>query len=325
MVLDGADEYPRQAILRRLSGEPPPVDVEGTEVPEVAEKTAETTRVDRLLQEIQQRAEQAPDVYPFDIDDGVVVRAAKAGAGCYVFMLWLSREDAPFRKTSVGRDEVERPWDELAQAALEVLVGPHGDSRLFAQRYGLAEPTDEIRPTGFPEAIEWLRGHLKLIKGQEPPTGVETDDSDEDQDTPARTYNDGGADVIAWRHFRDGRAGFPIVIAQCTIQLKWRNKSRDVSLELWRSWIDFPARPQKALVIPFAPTIDARLWRDRTRQAGMLLDRLRVSELLGHMDEERLSSFSAPREAWALKDIAGWIERAMTPRSPEEPRAAKSA
>lgn len=48
------------------------------------------------------------------------------------------------------------------------------------------------------------------------------DEEEDDRDFRLPTYSDGGVDVVAWQDFRDGRAGFPVLLAQCTVQEKWR-------------------------------------------------------------------------------------------------------
>ena len=44
---------------------------------------------------------------------------------------------------------------------------------------------------------------------------------------------DGGVDVVAWRPFPDGRSGFPVLLAQCTIEKDYRHKAGDVDTRIW--------------------------------------------------------------------------------------------
>ena len=295
MILRGDEELSREQIRRILTGEPleHPSEEQVEEVG-IEEMTRYERRIDSLLMEVERRAAEAPRIYPFRVEDRLVSRVAVVGGLAYRFLLWLSLKNAPFRDDRL--EEVEEPFDDLSRAALVVLVGPDGDAKLFAQRYAVEDGTDELRPDGFPEAIAWLRGHLKLREGQGSAHQAENEDGERDEggdgdaqaetstgdeearDLPLRTYNDGGVDVVAWRHFQDGRAGFPVLLAQCTVQEKWRGKTRDVSLELWRSWIDFPTPPQKLLVIPFAIPENASWWRDRNRLAGMILGAGRMGQ-----------------------------------------------
>lgn len=283
MLLSAAESLPRHQIKKTLRDEPDElpdaeddrsgaeIEVEGLE-----RMLKEDRRAERLLGEIHRRSAVAPRIYGFRVDDDVVVPADVQGRAIYVLLLWLSLEGTPFRLD--GRDdEVEEAFDELCLMALRVLIGPEADGVLFARRYAQDPPTESARPTSFPEAIKWLRGRLKLPAGLEiVPSAAPEDD---EGDYPARTYSDGGVDVVVWRHFKDGRAGFPILLAQCTVQLQWRPKTTDIVLDLWGDWIRFVTRPQKALAVPFAVP-ERSWWRDRNRTAGMILDRMRLCELL---------------------------------------------
>jgi hypothetical protein len=209
MILRGDEELSREQIRRLLIGEPleHPSEEQVEEVG-VEEMTRYARRIDSLLMEVERRAAVAPRIYPFRVEDQLVSRVAVVGGLAYRFLLWLSLKNAPFRD---GRlEEVEEPFDDLSRAALVVLVGPDGDAKLFAQRYAFEDATNELRPEGFPEAIAWLRGHLKLRKGKGSAHQADNEDGESDEggdgderaetstgdeqadDLPLRTYNDGG-------------------------------------------------------------------------------------------------------------------------------------
>jgi hypothetical protein len=116
--------------------------------------------------------------------------------------------------------------------------------------------------------------------------------ADDEGDHPARTYSDDGVDVVVWRHFADGRAGFPVVLAQCTIQLKWRPKTTDILLELWGDWIRFVTPAQKALVVPFRHPRAELVARPNSNRR-MILDRMRLCELLNAVQDKELEALDA--------------------------------
>jgi hypothetical protein len=302
---EGADVLTRGQIKRTLQDEPNEKDAPDDdddragaeiEVAELESMVREDTRADRLLAEIARRGEVAPRIYRFRLEEGVITQTAAPGRSIYQFLHWISLPEAPFRD---GREaEAERPFDQLGMAALKVLLGPNADGILFARRYAVDPCTDALRPTSFPDAIRWLRGRLKLPAGLEAvPEGPPPDD---EGDHPARTYNDGGVDVVVWRHFADGRAGFPVVLAQCTIQFRWRPKTTDIVLELWGDWIRFVTPAQKVLVVPFAIPEGRSWWRDRNRTAGMILDRMRLCELLDAVTDDELEALDAAQ-------MSGWL------------------
>ena len=82
-----------------------------------------------------------------------------------------------------------------------------------------------------------------------------------------------------------------MILAQCTVQVAWERKLGDVDLEMWQKWIDFhTVPPQKALVIPFADPRSHPLWMDRATKAGVILDRVRLVELLDKLECEDLQA-----------------------------------
>jgi len=142
--------------------------------------------------------------------------------------------------------------------ALAQLWGPAGR----AVRFGW--PSDVGRPPEFPAAIQWLANQLGVPVGggYRPPI-----------------RKDGGVDVIAWRAFPDGRAGFPVVLAQCTLQADLITKASDVEPRVWASWLRMDVDPVTALVVP--QTIgDDRLWGQLALR-GMVLERTRLAGLMG--------------------------------------------
>ena len=220
---------------------------------------------------------------------------------------WLSRADAPFRGEAALPGVVDTAFDELAGAALAKHWPARTRSILFARRHA-NDPSDETtRPTSFPQAIRWLRGLLETNGLTLPFEGAESDP--EAEFAPARTYQDGGVDIIVWKPFADEGPGFTVLLAQCTVQRAWRTKTRDISLTLWKTWVSFPGQVQKALVIPFSVDRDRWWWRDRTCWLGCILDRLRICELLENCDEQELAAAtSAPTQDWLAEQAEAFSE-----------------
>lgn len=305
-VEEGA-ELTREVIKRRLSGEPdtrpeePDDDRGGAEI-EVAgieRLVREDRRADLLVSEIARRREIAPRIYRLAINEDIISRVDVPGGSIYDVLRWVCEADAPFRDERM--DDVEEPLDELAREALKALLGGESHAVLFARRYATDPATDTTRPKAFPEAVRWLRARFKLLAGLDlVPAGPPEDD---EGDHPARTYSDGGVDVVVWRPFKDSRAGFPIALGQSTIQANWKPKAHDISLDLWRDWIRFVTPPQKVLVIPYAIPESFGLWRDRTRTAGLIIDRMRLCELLDHLQDDALPELSAAQmDEWLTRE-----------------------
>lgn len=173
------------------------------------------------------------------------------------------------------------------------------------------DPNDNAsRPKKFMEAIPWLRAQLMLGPGQGVVPNEERVSHWEDVPNAAHpalnSYSDAGVDVVIWWRFADGRAGSPVLLAQCTVQIEWSEKAKDISIDLWRSWIDFETvPPQRALVIPFAVSRTLAQWANRTITAGVVIDRLRLLELLNELPAEELEQVpDAATRAWVATELA---------------------
>lgn len=284
----------------------------GTELPMEDDGRGELEiRVEELLAEIELRRGLGSTVYPFTtIDDRIVLVDDVPGAKAYTFLLALSSEYASFRGDRRAKN-VEAEFDEICLAAAKVFLGRNASGVRFARNSHDAGDRG-TRPTNFVEAIHWLRELLRLPPGErEPVEESETEhwEDKESEDAEPRllnSYNDGGVDVVAWWHFKDGRVGSPVLLAQCTVQLKWERKTSDIKVELWKKWIDFSTvPPQTALMIPFAIERDHGLWDNRTLEAGVIIDRHRLIELLDELDDDALTGLvDEATGSWATDELS---------------------
>lgn len=283
-------------------------------------------RVELVRQEVLERATIGERIYPFTVEGERVRPREVCGAHVYRLLLVLGSAELPYRRERRA-NEVEEAYDHIAMAALRQFLGREADGRRFARTAhhdtNDQTPDPQVRPTGFADAIAWLRELLEVGRGvrdplSEPDTGPhweeEQDEGEPLPDAPASlpgrvplsSYNDAGVDVVAWSRFADGRSGFPVILAQCTVQVAWEAKLQDIDLNLWQKWIDFDTvPPQRALVIPFADRRDHPLWRDRTAKAGLILDRVRLVELLDKLECGELDRLVDERvRAWTQAEIA---------------------
>ena len=286
---EGTDQAEEEIEVLDIDGE---LDVE---LPLIDEGRGEReVHLEQLLDEIETRLELGSSVYPFGHEDQRVVRRATPGEHVYIFLLALSWEDLPGRRER-RLHEVESAYDTLALEALRRYLGRGSRGVRFARN--AHNPNDNAtRPKKFQDAITWLRQELKLPAGIATPPDSEEEEHWENQDAPAghaplNSYSDAGVDVVVWWRFADERTGSPVLLAQCTVQLEWGEKVKDISVELWKKWINFATvPPQTALVIPFAVNRASPQWDDRTVTAGVIIDRLRLMELLNELEEDKLES-----------------------------------
>lgn len=281
------------------------------ELPLVDEGRGELeVRVEQLLDEIAVRLSLGPKVYPFERKAERVVRRPAPGEHAYLLLLALSWKGIPARGEK-RMSEVEAAFDALALEALGRYLGRGARGLRFAKN--AHDPEDNAtRPKKFREAIAWLREELKLAARRTPPDDEFAEHWEDEGQAPPdgrkilNSYEDAGVDVVVWWRFGDQRAGSPVLLAQCTVQLEWGEKVSDIDVSLWDKWIDFATvPPQTALVIPFAVNRSSETWNDRTVTAGVIVDRHRLLELLNELEDEALEAMpDEETRAWVAKELA---------------------
>ena len=203
------------------------------------------------------RSQLLGDAYPFLVQTVGAASRTHAAETAYAALLLLAVPDAPFRRTvasiAVGAELFER----ITCVAAQGLFGPETQALRFAW------PSEEGRPSGFPDAVRWLsdRMHVPLGSAYRPPR-----------------RQDGGVDVIAWRSFADGMPGFPILLTQCTIERDYVHKAADVDTRLWSGWLSLDVDPLTALTLPFVVAAGED-WNEMASRT-LVLDRLRLIRLI---------------------------------------------
>lgn len=267
-------------------------------------------RVELILQEVQLRARLGQHVYPFRVEEDRIVQVDACGGSAYRLLLVLGSATAAYRAERRAH-EVEEAFDGLALEAMRRYLGRDARGLKFSKRSSESEDSSS-RPKLFVEAIDWLRGRLDLRAGHKRPVNQpveephwEWGDPRQDQRPILNTYQDGGVDLVVWWKFKDRRPGFPVLLVQCTVQLTWERKVKDISVEQWEKWIDFSmVPPQRALVIPFSEDPRDEHWEDRSLRAGVVIDRLRLLELLSELDCDRVKELIDEQAAdWASREL----------------------
>lgn len=222
---------------------------------------APSTKVAMALDTMAKRASVLGGSYPFVVSDLAVLRRDGGGhAGHYAALLHLTPGSVA-RQTVRASDTamMGELLEEIGEAALANFWGDGGSAISFGH------PSKHGRPESFDQAVGWLARRI----GLEPGRGYR----------PPRR-KDGGVDIVAWRQFADRRPGFPVALAQCTIQAETFTKTTDIDLRLWASWLAMDFDPLSLLVIPGTIRAAGPDWRQLSTVV-MVIDRLRLLELLG--------------------------------------------
>lgn len=253
--------------------------VEQTVPPGSDEEVPGRQEVEDILREVDRRARHAPGAYPFRRGEYGIELANERLVRIYAFLLWLSLTNSPF-KSKIYTNAVTPLFDFVGEAALATLLGPG----VRAIRFGW--PVSDGRPTGPRRALLWLAKEMRVEHDSTAPVSV--------------ALKDGGVDVVIWRPFADGRAGFPIMLAQCTVgRREWERKGRDIQRALWRRYLGLGWDPATALVLPFCVHEPDRFaaWDVVSHEVSFVVDRIRLLDLLAAVERSDIPHV-AEIDAW---------------------------
>jgi hypothetical protein len=219
-----------------------------------------------LQAEVRRRASLAPASYPFKVDDTGMVVNSEIEPLLYQSLLLMAHSEGLFRQEKRW-GAISRLLEGIAKMAFISYLGPRAEGRRFGW------PSVEGRPEPFSGAITWLADELNLPEGS-------------GERNPVK--KDGGVDVVAWIPFADTKHCFALVLGQVTVALHYRDKGQDIPYWQWQNWITFGTPPMTALVVPFALSVSDPAWNDLRYNVSILLDRLRICQLLRSPDLEGL-------------------------------------
>ncbi len=219
----------------------------------------EDSRLAFVLQTMRRRSAILEDRYPYTVIAGHAVGVDSQALSSYYGTLLLMSPDGVARSGQYKNppSEMTLLFEEIVRDAIRIMLGPGGK----ALRFGWSDAG--YSSAGFSGAVESLAEEM----------GIQTGSAY----LPPRR-KDGGVDVVAWRPFRDGQAGFPIVLAQCTVQRNPIGKTADIELPQWQRWLELYQPPQLVLAFP-GVVRNQEVWNEMSA-ANLLLDRIRLCELL---------------------------------------------
>jgi len=122
---------------------------------------------------------------------------------------------------------------------------------------------------------------------------IEPPDPDKKDDT---------LDVVGWKSFHDRRNSHLVVFMQCAIGKDWESKTRSLRREAWKQYIHWGCEPVPGIAVPCI--VPQKKWKDVARDAGLVLDRIRIYNILsqGKNDIE----LDKEMRAWCAFQIAAF-------------------
>ena len=133
---------------------------------------------------------------------------------------------------------------------------------------------------------------------------------------------DGGIDVAAWHSFEDKKPGIATYLVQCQ-RRSHTSVNRPTSCPMWAAWVRFGLPPGIALSIPFSIPPDAKVRDKILYRVNLLLDRLRLCQLLQGRDIAQFDEYEFMK-TW-IEDEIEKIRGATTLTKPRLPKPRKSA
>lgn len=233
-------------------------------------------QADLVLDEIIRRKNIAKKQYPFHLEKSGFRIEKTEQAIAYIFLLCLSTS-LPLRNES-RQNDVESLLDYLVLDALRNYFTGNSKGVHFGW------PVTGDRPTNFEDAIAWLTNKMGLPKGK---------------GRRRPHIKDSGVDAVVWRPFNDGRASFITILAQCTVTVDWFGKAKDIVPDVWDGWVDFGKNPVTCLAIPFIIPITYEKWDELRRTVHLVLDRLRICELLNGVEIKKIDEMTY----WTLLEL----------------------
>ena len=233
--------------------------------------------VHTVYAEIEQRLDACRDGYPFLIDNqGYTLRSVSDIENhrhiVYQYLLLATRLNMNESRMQADIDGALL-LEELAADVAREYFGARAESIVF----GTAANTQD-----FPNKVNQLCKGLKegdgFLSHQEAPT----------------TERDGKLDVVAWKHFNDGRPGKLIAFGQCKTGTSYMNTLSQLQPDSFcRKWFrSFPALvPLRMFFV--ADAISRLLWYNAVSDAGLLFDRCRIVDFCGDISADVLSKVKA--------------------------------
>jgi hypothetical protein len=201
------------------------------------------------------RRRSAVTDYPFEVLDGAVSSAGTdEDCALWEFLVTLSVHQSSRILAGSGH-KPSRVFETISREALRAYTG--------GEAYVLSELHPKIRG-----AIAELGDRLNV---------------EAHPHRARKERQDHGLDVVAWRPFRSLRHGHPTVLCQCTIgkQATLVAKARETTASEWGTLLALTQQSlTTALAVPHVLPQDWAHWTELTCNTELVLDRLRIWELL---------------------------------------------
>lgn len=284
---------------------------------EILETANEATR-SALWDELSLRQQILGERYPYDLTAagaGWKLRRRMGGSielrrARWIYLATLVMSG--FRYGFITKDSGDPvTWDDLKKAIPDHLqaIAVFAAASLFDEVYWFGWPRPDS--SGFTTALGDLRDKMGLGVLRDPPT------------TATVNVKDATVDLVAWRGFADSMYGALVMYGQVASGSRWEEKSTNnhINGKFLQHFTDHPSKGfLTSTFIPFVgheqinfdrPTSELRLRTDKARELdrdhGIVVDRLRLAELISEGLRDRSKIHNCPDPDQALVGLIRWL------------------
>jgi len=251
-------------------------------------------RISEAFLELEQRAENAGEAYPFEVDIvSAVVQAKKKWERlpAYIFCLCLSYFGWDAKKNARIFPKV------FPRRMFEMLSCAAAINYLDGTGVGFGSPREKL-PEGFIDAVN------ELCKRMGEGEGCKIREH--------RVGQDDTLDIVVWKNFVSTvcRPGKLLLFGQCATGKNWPDKLSELQPDdFCEEWmIDQPVSPcVKSFFIPHR--IRSTEWSRVSRKAGIIFDRCRISYWVHSKEAKRRQ-----REGIKLEPFLVWSKKELSKR-----------
>ncbi len=246
-----------------------------------ADGVPEEDEYDRVIDEAYLEAEQRLDAcrngYPFEVVGyGHTLRVSTRGLQhqqlIYKYLLLATRLNMKDNRTHAQIDGTHL-LEQLAAEVARGYLGARADCLVFGT---------SSKDKNFAAKIDTLCGQLEEGGGFE----------NRDLDPP--TAKDGKLDVVAWKHFADGKPGKLIAFGQCKTGTSYHDTLTQLQPRTFcEKWLrSSPVVPPVRMFF-VAEALSRSHWSTMARDAGILFDRCRIVDFADNVSTEVLEKVRA--------------------------------
>lgn len=218
-----------------------------------------------------ERRERAYSRPPFNVKSKIVYsvidwQEIPAYLACLIFSVYGG---------TYGLSASAKLFERITSQTLELYCG--FKTKIFGWPVGPGDPKD-------------IKTRAEMLAREMNERFIEPPDADKKDDT---------LDIAAWRPFHDRKSSQIVLLVQCATGGHWEQKSRELRMRAWEQYIHWGCKPLAGFAIPHI--VEERKWIDLARDAGLVMDRIRIYNIL--IDTKEGEPFWSELKTWCLEQL----------------------